>query len=80
MYKVESVAMPEAKGKRNVYPFKTMEVGESFLVESSPENMTKTQRKMSALCSMSGKRQGKIFVTRRVENGIRIFRIEEVKS
>jgi hypothetical protein len=80
MYKVESVEMPEAKGKRNVYPFKTMEVGESFLVESSPENMTKTQRKMSALCSMSGKRQGKIFATRRVENGIRIFRIEEVKS
>jgi hypothetical protein len=80
MYQVESVELPQAKGKKGIYPFKTLQVGESFLIEASPEQMTKTQRKMSALCVMSGKRHGKKFVTRRVDNGVRIFRIEEVKS
>ena len=77
MYKVESnVAVPQAKGKKNVYPFNTLEVGDSFMIESSPEQLTKMQRKMSAMCVMSGKRMGKKFITRRVDGGLRIFRIE----
>jgi hypothetical protein len=77
MYKVESVELPQAKGKKSIYPFKTLEVGESFFIFCESEQMTKTQRKMSALCVMSGKRHGKKFVTRRVDNGVRIFRIEK---
>jgi hypothetical protein len=80
MYKVESVELPQAKGRQTKYPFKTLEVGESFLIIASPAEMTKTQRKMSALSVVSGKRYGKKFITRRMEDGVRIFRIEEVKS
>lgn len=77
MYKVESVELPQAKGKEIKYPFKTLQVGESFLVESSPENITKTQRKMSAISVMAGKRHGKKFITRRTDVGVRIFRVDK---
>jgi len=82
MYKVESdVVVPQAKGKRNIYPFSILQVGDSFLVEATPESITKIQRKMSAISVMAGKRHGKKFITRRTDDGVRIFRIEkEVQS
>lgn len=76
MYKVEEVVLPMAKGRVTKYPFKTLEVGESFLIEvPTKEEMTKAQRKMSALCVVTGKRHGKKFITRRMSDGVRVFRV-----
>ena len=67
-----------AKGRVTKYPFKTLEVGESFLIEVlTKEEMTKAQRKMSALCVVSGKRHGKKFITRRMTDGVRVFRVDK---
>lgn len=78
MYQVDSnVEVPQAKGKRNAYPFKSLEIGDSFFIPVEKIDITKSQRKMSAICVTTGKRHGKKFVTRRVDGGLRIFRIEQ---
>lgn len=78
------VAMPPSKGKRPSYPFRGMEIGNSFFVQLSEDvklpsiknqALNDLQRKLSAVCTMAGKRLGMKFQTRRNEDGIRIWRI-----
>lgn len=51
-----------------IYPWKTMEIGDSFIHPSSKE----TAR---AIASKRGKDLGKRFITRSIEGAVRIWRV-----
>ena len=51
------------------YPWREMQVGDSFLVERED------QRAMGAKASTAGRRLGRKFATRVVEGGIRVWRV-----
>ena len=78
------IDLPQAKGKKTLYPFRVMQVGESFVVRIADElntdalrnkSLITMQRKMSAISTMAGKRMGMKFQTRKIDNGIRVWRI-----
>jgi hypothetical protein len=64
-----NVPLPEER-KRNAYPYKVMEVGDSFLVE---------QAKIQIVCNANyraGKALDKKFIARREGEGVRVWRTE----
>ena len=74
MYQVDrGYEMPAPRPVFGKYPFKTMEVGESFFV--ALEDMAGPKR-MHSTAYNYGKRLGKKFVARRVEGGVRVWRTE----
>lgn len=65
----KDVPMPEARS-RNSYPYKTMNVGDSFFVRDG---------KLQIVCNANwknGKKLGKKFCARREADGIRVWRTE----
>jgi hypothetical protein len=71
MYKVETgYAVPVLRSSGGKYPFKTMQVGESFFVEGE-ENA----KRMHSTVYNYGVRYGKKFVARKVEGGVRVWRM-----
>jgi len=62
------------RGKK-IYPFGTMDVGDSFFVECTKDDLSRTQCLILASCR-PGRFDGKMFTTRRVEGGIRCWRLE----
>ena len=72
-FKIEKgIPMPH---KKTLYPTHEMEVGDSFFVPCSDEKKTRTQNRISnAYIKRHG--AGK-FSSRRVEGGVRVWRIEE---
>ena len=63
------IPIPEKK-KRNFYPYKAMQVGESFFVPDVPTRlMCNNNNRVS-------KNTGMKFVARREGNGVRVWRIE----
>ena len=65
------------KQRVNKYPFKDMEVGDSFFIavdiEESPR---KKQQQFSGLCVYYSKRFNKKFLSRTTKGGIRIWRVK----
>jgi hypothetical protein len=58
---------------RNKYPFKTMEVGDSFFVPANGEALQRVQNRVSN----SWKRHAsKRFLSRQIDGGVRVWRIE----
>lgn len=57
-------------GRRNKYPFESMEVGDSFFVK---DGKVKT---LSRSCGTYGKRLERKFTSRTVEGGARVWRTE----
>lgn len=57
------------KGRRGLYPFRDMQVGDSFVVDQ--------RRKASAqrAASFYGKSHGQVFTARSVPDGVRIWRV-----
>jgi len=72
----KGVAMPEAEAKtrKNAkYPFKTMEVNDSFLVPlKKDEDVEKTMIKVNANARRYGKDLGATFETRVVKDGQKV--------
>jgi len=65
----KNVPPPEIK-KRNSYPYKTMDVGDSFFVEDTD---------IRTMCNnnyRAGKTHERKFVARREGNGVRVWRTE----
>lgn len=65
----QGVPVPAAR-TRNVYPYKTMNVGDSFFVRDG---------KLQIVCNANwknGKRLNKKFVARREADGVRVWRTE----
>lgn len=60
---------PKGGGRPIVYPFAEMDVGDSVLITN------KTQAHASATSNKVGGRLGRKFTTRKVEGGIRVWRV-----
>ena len=58
------------KGRREKYPWSEMDVGQSFFVKDVEP------RSMSSTASHAGRRNGKKFIARESEGGVRVWRIE----
>lgn len=57
-------------GRREKYPWSQMDVGQSFFVKDVP------LRSMSSTASHAGRRNGKKFIARESEGGVRVWRYE----
>jgi hypothetical protein len=65
----KNIPIPPEK-KRNVYPYKILEVGESFFVPTG---------KIQIVCNANyrtGKQLGKKFIARKESEGVRVWRTE----
>jgi hypothetical protein len=65
----KNIPIPPEK-KRNVYPYKVLEVGESFFVPTG---------KIQIVCNANyrtGKQLGKKFIARKESEGVRVWRTE----
>ena len=80
MYEIEkNIPFPERKmykGRAEKYPFKTMEIGDSFIVECIPEEKQKTSNRVVGAAIWVARQQGKKFRTRQVDGGVRCWRFE----
>ena len=71
MYKIEKgIEIPESGSGVPKYPWKEMEVGDSFFVKNVPYNT------LHSSTSYAGSRYHMKFSARKVEGGYRIWRIE----
>lgn len=68
----KNIPIPAAYDRVHKWPFANMEVGDSFLVDFSEA----TRRKLCTASSYYGKRRGKKFSIRKLDNGIRVWRVE----
>jgi hypothetical protein len=73
-FKIEDEhAIPAARqhnGRREKYPWSQLDVGQSFFVEGV------ALRSMSSTASHAGRRNGKKFIARDAEGGVRVWRYE----
>ncbi len=73
-FKIEDEhAIPAARqhnGRREKYPWSQLDIGQSFLVKDV------ALRSMSSTASHAGRRNGKKFIAREAEGGIRVWRYE----
>ena len=68
-FKIEKgIEIPSGRKASRVYPFDKMEVGDSFLVNA------KEQVKVMSSARPYGIRTGKKFVSRKMEDGVRVWR------
>ena len=66
-------AIPAARqhnGRREKYPWSQLDVGQSFFVKDVP------LRSMCSTASHAGRRNGKKFLVRDAEGGVRVWRTE----
>lgn len=66
----KNVPMPEERATRTLYPFRNMEVGDSFLVPQGAP-----QRVNAAVYQENKKRDGVKYTQRKVEGGVRVWRM-----
>lgn len=69
----DDVAIPAVRGysgSRETYPWSQLEVGQSFFVEGA------NLRSMSSTASHAGRRNGKKFMARAADGGVRVWRYE----
>lgn len=73
MYQVDkSVPIPKS-GRNSVYPFATLEVGDSFFIPLEPYDEKKATS-IRACASTFAKRRGVTFTCKRVDGGLRVWR------
>jgi hypothetical protein len=73
LYTIEKgIPIPPIK-QASTYPFNTMEVDDSFLVETDREDIVESAR---SAAQWHAQKYGKKFVTRTVEGGLRIWRVK----
>ena len=74
MYEIEkNVPVAEPWGGYR-YPFKQMEIGDSFFIPADGD-LKKTKSSMASRATRYGARTGKRFVVRNVNGGIRVWRV-----
>jgi len=74
----KGIEMPEARINSCKYPFRKMEIGDSFLHEKpySRENMSLISNNARNFCSQSKDCKHYKFSARKVDDGIRVWRIK----
>ena len=66
----KGVPLPSEPARRDPYPFDQMEIGDSFFVACTPGN-----RSVAVQASKFSKKSGRTFTVRRVEGGVRAWRL-----
>lgn len=61
-------------GRTPRYPFRNMEEGDSFLIPLASEKATRNQKIYPAASKFSSRNKGFEFVTRKLDDGIRVWR------
>lgn len=84
-YKVDkNVPLPENRGRRwgtSVYPFRDMEVGDSFFVPASVEETVKVGKRIaSAGTNRALRKDGIYFTVRKVEGGASDWSVRDVRQ
>ena len=78
MYKIEKgIPIPRTRwgpGCYNKYPFDLLEVGDSFLVETTDKY--EKRKKQASIIATSKSRRPQQFATRTVPEGVRVWRIK----
>lgn len=79
IFKVDKdVPIPESRGRRwgtSIYPFRDMEVGDSFFVPTeSGQEVVMGKRIASAGTNRALRKDGIFFTVRKVEGGVRCWR------
>ena len=73
MIKIEKgIVIPPPKPGRKLYPWRDLEVGESFLVEKDHRSLARLQAVLLG-CSRAS-RCDRTFVTRQMDSGVRVWR------
>ena len=70
---------PYIGGPEPIYPWKTMEVGDSFLYPRRPDkDMASLRRDVASHASRTGRKIGRKFSLRNLEgeDGVRVWRVE----
>lgn len=70
MFKIES-SIPVPASRQTTYPFSSMSVGDSFLVEKADPKKAASVR---ACASVYGKKTNSKFTCKQVEGGVRVWR------
>ena len=72
-FEIEKGIAPASVFGRQYYPFAQMEVGDSILVSNSDGQVV--QKKAQTAAYIHAKRNGRKFVTRTQDDGLRIWRV-----
>lgn len=76
MFKVEkNIPVAEVKYTEEIYPFSSLEIGDSFFVPYDGNDPNYIRRKVFSASCQAGKRHGKKYTGRKLEHGIRVWRI-----
>ena len=74
-FKIEKgIQIPETRGTKSKYPWKTMIVGDSFFVEAAMKSVR--YKTIQSAAYRSGKKIGRKFTTRFIDGGLRVWRTE----
>ena len=72
----KGVCIPKNVTRKSKYPFREMEVGDSFFIKEK-EDVKKAQRKMAAVAHMFCKKNSEYkFKTQAFETGVRVWRVK----
>jgi len=73
----DNVPIPAMTGKsQRKYPLSALLVGQSFFVPFTSDDTRRELMRISGAATRHGKKTGKMFVTRTVEGGVRVWRVE----
>lgn len=67
---------PSGAGRISAYPFKGMEVGDSFLVPYDGEEPRAVLLRVSSSCGARKRNHGEQYSCRSLEDGVRVWRIK----
>lgn len=65
-----------SKGKKNAYPLRAMDVGDSFLVPANGSDVSVLRNRLAASVRYVSMQNGWKFSVRKVEGGLRVWRTE----
>lgn len=75
----KGVPLPHSSGnttKQERYPWREMDVGDSFVVPFRGGDVAKQQASVATVAKHASKRHGHKYTTRRLEGGIGVWRVE----
>lgn len=73
----KDIPIPEsANGRKNLYPFSSMDVGDSFAVPFEAVEKSKIRSRVTASCTSYAKAAGVKFSTRVIGNLLRVWRVK----
>ena len=75
-YQTRGLVPPPTREGRRRYPWDKMKKGDQFFVAATDEEARRTQQTLSTAACQYGKNHGMEFTTRRVEGGVRVWRIK----